>query len=109
MKKKMILFTVTVLAAALAAGVIGNLLIRRAESAGERRAENVMGAVAEAYPGAENAFVRGMADETFRWEKEGGEILSSYGYDGGEAVPEYHRLFRLFSGMTAAASFSGTR
>ncbi len=52
----MILFAVTVLAVALAAGLIGNLLIRRAESAGERRVENMIGAVAEEYPGAENAF-----------------------------------------------------
>lgn len=102
MKKKMILFAVTVLAVALAAGLIGNLLIRRAESAGERRVENMIGAVAEEYPGAENAFVRGMADEEFRWEEEGSDILSSYGYDSGESVPEYRRFLYVFAVLTAA-------
>ena len=92
----MILFAVTVLAVALAAGLIGNLLIRRAESAGERRVENMIGAVAEEYPGAENAFVRGMADEEFRWEEEVSDILSSYGYDSGESVPEYRRFLYVF-------------
>ena len=102
MKKKMILFAVTVLAVALAAGLIGNLLIRRAESAGERRVENMIGAVAEEYPGAENNFVRGMADEEFRWEEEGSDILSSYGYDSGESVPEYRRFLYVFAVLTAA-------
>ena len=79
------MFTAVALVIALAAGAIGVFFIQKEESAAQKRMENVMGAVAEEYPGAENIFISAMNDDTFSHEKDGAEIFDSYGYDDGSA------------------------
>ena len=67
-----------------------------------------MGAMADQYPEAENTLVEAMTDQQFSHEKEGADILSSYGYDeAGQMSDSYHQLlveFMAAIGIVVAAA-----
>ena len=54
MKKILLIFIAAALALSVAAGAVSGILTERAKSAEESRIANIMGAVSESYPEAEN-------------------------------------------------------
>lgn len=108
MKKNLLIFIAAVLIIAAGAGVLGAKVVDEAEDCEGRRLANVMGAMADQYPEAENTLVEAMTDQQFSHEKEGADILSSYGYDeAGQMSDSYHQLlveFMAAIGIVVAAA-----
>lgn len=103
MKKILLIFIAAALALSVAAGAVSGILTERAKSAEESRIANIMGAVSESYPEAENTFIEAMADENRIYEKQGRAVLASYGYDGEDTDgSDYDRAFLSWIGVSAA-------
>ena len=103
MKKILLIFIAAALALSVEAGAVSGILTERAKSAEESRIANIMGAVSESYPEAENTFIGAMADENRIYEKQGRAVLASYGYDGEDTDgSDYDRAFLSWIGVSAA-------
>lgn len=81
------MFTLVAFVIALAAEAIGIIFINKEEYALKGYMENVIGALAEEYPGSENTLITAMNDDDLNYKNEGAKIFASYGYDDERSMP----------------------
>ena len=100
MKKRVLIFTGIILIITVSLGIFGGIVIYKADRFEVRRVQNMAGAVISEYPQAESIFIDAAIDEAFKYEAEGADILSSYGYDEDMHVKDqYKTLIYVYSGM----------
>ena len=100
MKKRVLIFTGIILIITVSLGIFGGIVIYKADRFEVRRVQNMAGAIVSEYPQAESIFIDAAIDEAFKYEAEGADILSSYGYDEDMHVKDqYKTLIYVYSGM----------
>lgn len=105
MKSKIIIYTATVMMVVAVLGILGSVLIHRAEAEEVKRVENIAGAVVEEYPQAEELFADAAMDGQMIYKDDGANIMSHYGYDEDMALRERYRTLQELYGALMALLF----